>query len=86
MKKVFAAVLTALVIVLITLAAVFGLVETTLKVAATPNPVVRALALCLELVLGILLLLGTVYLATHIAVRIYSSHPKETENQPGAGR
>jgi len=85
MKKILAAVLTALLIVLITLAAVFSLVEAALNVAAMTSPVLRALALCAELVLGILLLLSTVYLATRIAVRIYGGpRPPGASPSPGA--
>ena len=84
MKKILAAVFTALLIVLITLAAVFSLVEAALNVAAMTNPLLRALALCAELVLGILLLLSTVYLATRIAVRIYGGSPPGASPSPGA--
>jgi len=84
MKKILAAVIIALMIVFITLAAVFSLVETTLNVAAVRSPLMRALGLCAEFVLGILLLLGTVYLATHIAVRIFSGgRPPRALNSSG---
>jgi len=71
MKQVLASVLTTILIVAMTLAAMFVLVDTTLKVTAIASPVQRAVAIAAELVLGIVLLLGTVWLATHLAVRIF---------------
>ena len=75
MKRTFLAVLVTLLIVIITLAAVFTLVRATLDVAAMTNPILRAVAIGVELVLGVLLLVGTVYLATRLAVRIYGGGP-----------
>jgi uncharacterized PurR-regulated membrane protein YhhQ (DUF165 family) len=79
MKRTLAAILTALLIIGITLVAMFALVRATIVIAQMPNPVFRAVAGGAELVLGIVVLLGTVYLATHLAVRIYgpkSSPPR----------
>jgi len=66
-----AAVLTALLVVAMTLGAMLVLVRATLAVAQMSNPLLRALAVVAELVLGVVLLVGTVYLATHLAVRIF---------------
>jgi len=74
MKQILAAIFTTLLIIGMTLAAMFALVATTLKVTAIQSPVQRAMAVGAELVLGIVLLLGTVWLATHIAVRIFRPH------------
>jgi hypothetical protein len=71
MKQLLASIVTTLLIVAMTLAAMFVLVEATLRVTAITSPVQRAVALAAELVLGIVLLLGTVWLATHLAVRIF---------------
>ena len=71
MKQALASVLTTILIIAMTLAAMFVLVDTTLKVTAIASPVQRAVAIAAELVLGIVLLLGTVWLATHLAVRIF---------------
>ena len=71
MKQLLAAVLTTLLIVAMTLGAMLVLVRATLEVAQMSNPVLRALAVVAELVLGVVLLVGTVYLATHLAVRIF---------------
>jgi uncharacterized PurR-regulated membrane protein YhhQ (DUF165 family) len=68
-----ASILIALLIIVITLVAMFTLVRATIVIAQLENPVVRAIAVGAELVLGIVLLLGTVYLATHLAVRIYGT-------------
>lgn len=74
MKRTLAGILTAFLIIAITLVAMFALVRATIVIAQMPNPVLRAIAGAAELILGIVLLLGTVYLATHLAVRIYGSH------------
>ena len=71
MKRILASILTTVLIVAMTLAAMFVLVDATLKVTAIVSPLQRALAIAAELVLGIVLLLGTVWLATHLAVRIF---------------
>ena len=71
MKRIFAAILTTLLIIAMTLMAMFVLVYATLKVTAIQSSVQRAAAIGAEIVLGIVLLLGTVWLATHLAVRIF---------------
>ena len=71
MKRILASILTTALIVAMTLAAMFVLVDATLKVTAIVSPLQRAVAIVAELVLGIVLLLGTVWLATHLAVRIF---------------
>jgi hypothetical protein len=68
-----ASILIALLIIVITLVAMFTLVRATIVIAQLENPLIRAIAVGAELVLGIVLLLGTVYLATHLAVRIYGA-------------
>ena len=81
MKQILASILTTVLIVAMTLAAMFVLVDATLKVTAIVAPLQRAVAIVAELVLGIVLLLGTVWLATHLAVRIF--HVQEPP-PPGA--
>jgi hypothetical protein len=71
MKQILASILTTVLIIAMTLAAMFVLVGATLKVTAIQSPAQRAAAIGAELVLGIILLLGTVWLATHLAVRIF---------------
>jgi hypothetical protein len=81
MKRILASILTTVLIVAMTLAAMFVLVDATLKVTAIVSPLQRAVAIAAELVLGIVLLLGTVWFATHLAVRIF--HVQEPP-PPGA--
>ena len=69
--KLILGVLTAALAVGLTLAAMFALVSATLSIAQMTSPVVRALAVAAELVLGVILLVGTVYVSTHLAVRIF---------------
>jgi hypothetical protein len=78
MKQILASVFTTLLIIAMTLAAMFVLVGATMKVTAISSPLERGLAIAAELVLGILLLLGTVWLATHLAVRIFRAEPPGT--------
>ncbi len=75
MKRFVAVVLTTLLIVAMTLGAMLVLVSATLEVAQMSNPLLRAVAVAAELVLGVVLLVGTVYLATHLAVRIFGGRP-----------
>jgi len=73
-------VLTTILIVAMTLAAMFILVRATLYVTALESPLQRAAAMGAELLLGVVLLLGTVWLATHLAVRIFA-----TKESPSVG-
>jgi hypothetical protein len=79
MKMIFASILTTILIVAMTLAAMFILLRATIYVTAIASPLQRAGAIVAELLLGVVLLLGTVWLATHLAVRIFSSN--ETDGQ-----
>jgi hypothetical protein len=74
MKMVIASILTTVLIVAMTLGAMFILVQATDYVTSRESPLQRAVAICAELVLGVVLLLGTVWLATHLAVRIFSKN------------
>lgn len=73
MKTILASIVTTILIVAMTLAAMFLLVWATVKVTSLPTPLQRAVGMGAELVLGVVLLLGTVWLATHLAVRIFST-------------
>jgi hypothetical protein len=73
MKMILASILTTILIVAMTLGAMFILVQATLYVTALQSPLQRAFAVGAELFLGVVLLLGTVWLATHLAVRIFAS-------------
>ena len=73
MKRIFASILTTILIVAMTLAAMFTLVGATVYVTSIPSPLQRVVAIVAELFLGVILLLGTVWLATHLAVRIFAA-------------
>jgi len=73
MKRILASILTTILIVAMTLAAMFILVQATEYVTALESPLQRAAAMGAELLLGVVLLLGTVWLATHLAVRIFTA-------------
>jgi hypothetical protein len=73
MKKILASILTTMLIVAMTLAAMFILLQATIFVTAIRSPLERAGAMVAELLLGVILLLGTVWMATHLAVRIFST-------------
>jgi hypothetical protein len=75
MKQFLASILTTIMIVAMTLSAMAILVRATLYVTAIKSPVERAGAIAAEVVLGVVLLLGTVWLATHLAVLIFA--PKD---------
>lgn len=71
MKQIVASILTTVLIVAMTLAAMFTLVRATVYVTSIESPLQRTVAIVAELFLGVVLLLGTVWLATHLAVRIF---------------
>jgi hypothetical protein len=72
MKMILASILTTVLIVAMTLGAMFILVQATDYVTSRESTLQRAAAICAELLLGVVLLLGTVWLATHLAVRIFA--------------
>jgi heme/copper-type cytochrome/quinol oxidase subunit 3 len=81
MKMILASVFTTILIVAMTLGAMFILVQATEYVTALESPLQRAGAMGAEILLGVVLLLGTVWLATHLAVRIFT--PKESSAEGG---
>ena len=81
MKHFILSILTALLIVAMTLSAMVILVRATLYVTSVESPLPRAGAMVAELLLGVVLLLGTVWLATHLAVLIFA--PKSTSSDGG---
>jgi len=74
MKMILASVFTVVLIVAMTLGAMFILVQATDYVTSLVSPLQRIAAIVAELVLGVVLLLGTVWLATHLAVRIFAKN------------
>ena len=82
MKHALLAILTTLLIVAMTLSAMVILVRATLYVTAIQSPLPRAGAMAAELLLGVVLLLGTVWLATHLAVLIFGPKPTPPNGGP----
>jgi heme/copper-type cytochrome/quinol oxidase subunit 3 len=80
MKMILASILTTILIVAMTLGAMFILVQATEYVTSLESPLQRAAAMGAEILLGVILLLGTVWLATHLAVRIFA-----TKEPPSVG-
>ncbi len=79
MKHVLLSFLTTLLIVAMTLSAMVILVRATLYVTSIESPLQRAGAIGAELLLGVVLLLGTVWLATHLAVLIFAPRQDSTD-------
>jgi hypothetical protein len=65
-----------------TLSAMVILVRATLTVTSIESPLPHAGAVIAELLLGVVLLLGTVWLATHLAVLIFA--PKTNPSKGGS--
>jgi hypothetical protein len=81
MKMIIASVFTTILIVALTLGAMFILVQATEYVTSLESPLQSAVAVSAELLLGVVLLLGTTWIATHLAVRIFA--PKESPSEGG---
>jgi hypothetical protein len=82
MKMILASAFTVILIVAMTLAAMFTLVRATVYVTSLESPLERAIAIGAELLLGVVLLLGTVWLATHLAVRIFTTKEPPSPGGP----
>jgi hypothetical protein len=84
MKHVILSFFMVLLIVAMTLSAMAILVRATVYVTAIEQPLARAGAIAAELLLGVILLLGTVWLATHLTVLIFA--PKQdSKEEPSVG-
>jgi hypothetical protein len=81
MKQVLASFLTTLMIVAMTLSAMVIIVRATVYVTSIESPLERAGAIGAELLLGVILLLGTVWLATHLAVLIFAPRDNSSEGE-----
>ena len=82
MKQVILSILTMLMVVATTLSAMVILVKATLYVTSIESPLPRAGAILAEILLGVVLLLGTVWLATHASVLIFAPESDEPEGGP----
>lgn len=81
MKMILGSAFTTILIVSLTLGAMFVLVQATEYVTSLESPLQRASAMGAEILLGVVLLLGTTWIATHLAVRIFA--PKESPSEGG---
>jgi hypothetical protein len=82
MKTILASAFTTILIVALTLGAMFILVRATEYVTSLESPLQRAGAMGAELLLGVVLLLGTTWIATHLAVRIFALKDAPSEGGP----
>jgi hypothetical protein len=82
MKHVFLSICTAILIVAMTLSSILILVRATHYVTSIEYPLPRAGAIVAELLLGVVLLLGTVWLATHLAVLIFAPKTNPSDGGP----
>jgi hypothetical protein len=71
LKKWAALAIVAVLAVTLTLGSAVVLVGATISISRMPNPAMRALATVAELLTGMLWLVGTVYIVTHLAVLIF---------------
>jgi ABC-type microcin C transport system duplicated ATPase subunit YejF len=79
MKQILASILVVILTVAMALAAMFALVIATEHVTAIDSTLQRVIAIGAELLLGVVLLLGTVWVATHFAVRIFGTKDSPSE-------
>ncbi len=82
MKQVLASILVVILTVAMALAAMYALVITTEHVTAIDSTLPRVIAIGAELLLGVVLLLGTVWVATHFAVRIFGAKDSPSDGGP----
>jgi hypothetical protein len=69
-RKIFACVTAVIGAAALTLAMMIALVEGTIMAVSITNLPLRILAVATDVLLGTVLLLGCIYLTTHLAVRI----------------
>lgn len=86
MKTILAFIVTTVLIVAMTLASMYVLVWATVKVTSLPSPLHRAAGMGAELLLGVVLLLGTVWLATHLVVRIFGTNETPSMDPTGLSK
>jgi hypothetical protein len=71
LKKWAALAIVAALAAALTLGSVIALVSVTISTSRMANPAMRALATFVELLAGMLWLVGTIYIATHLVVLIF---------------
>jgi hypothetical protein len=75
LKKWAALAIVAALAVTLTLGSAIVLVGATISISRMSHPAMRALATVAELLSGMLWLVGTVYIVTHLAVLIFGEKP-----------
>jgi hypothetical protein len=78
LKKWAALAIVAALAVTLTLGSAIILVGATISISRMTNPAMRALATIAELLTGMLWLVGTVYIVTHLAVLIFGNDNRPT--------
>jgi hypothetical protein len=76
-RKIALGALATIVAFAVLLAAAAGLVRATMRVAQIASTPARIAAAGGELILGAAALLAAVYIATHLAVRVFANHAPE---------
>ena len=86
LKRWAAAIAAATLAVTLTLGSVIVLVAATIRISEITNGLVRTLATLVELMTGMLWLLGTVYVTTHLALLIFGKDRSEdAKSEPQGG-
>ena len=68
--KLFASVIAVLGAAVLTLGTILALVQSSILAVSVANLALRILAVVADVIIGTVLLVGCIYLATHLAVRI----------------
>lgn len=79
LKKWAALAIVAALAVTLTLGSTVVLVGATISISRMSNPAMRALATVAELLTGMLWLVGTVYIVTHLAVLIFGDEKSSAD-------
>jgi hypothetical protein len=78
-KKLVASLLAAALVIVLALSAVWALAAVSIRIAGMGNAALRFLATAVAFGVGVIWLLASVYLATHIAVLLFgASKPPQT--------
>ena len=76
LKSVFTSAIAGILVAGATVFAVVALVAVSVRISEIADPAWRTAAISVELVAGVLWLLGTVYVATHLAVLLFAKPPE----------
>jgi hypothetical protein len=76
LKSVFTSTIAGILVAAVTVFAVIALVAVSVRISEIADPAWRTAAISIELVAGVFWLLGTVYVATYLAVLIFAE-PQE---------